>query len=425
MSIFLKNAKVIDDGRMSSSLKTIVIENGLIAEVADAVEAPTSAEQVVDLKGLAILPGMTIGHWHPDYPNIDLAKLNNVFLGQQKPPAYQAAIAAKHLSNALMSGFTSVAGAGCSGDIDVSLKLAIEEGVIDGPRILPAGHHVGTVGCDGDRAPWWLALRPTYQRGPIIVGAESFSSCIDDLRLVVREEIRKGVGVIKIFPTTGHGLEIEAGRREMTKEEMRAVVETAHDRGALVRAHVADKRGILEALEAGVDILDHGDGIDEECIDVMLKKGTFLVPSMLFLKTLLGLESAGLAASAMKPIRRDFDHMVRMLPIANKAGIKIVPGDDYGLGPIPHVPGIYAKDLQIHVDEVGIPPLEVLRWVTVNGSALMRRPRDLGRIKKGYIADMIAVPEDIDKRFGLLTDPKTNIRMIMLNGQFKKNTFTS
>jgi imidazolonepropionase-like amidohydrolase len=425
MRTIFTNARILDDGRLSSRLGTVVVEGNCITGVGfDEASEKHSGDRHYDLAGKTLMPGMTIGHWHSDYPNTRLETINTIYLGQGMPPPYLAALSAKNLRNALLAGFTAVVGAGCSNDNDASLKMAIADGVVEGPYIVAAGHHINTTGSDGDRAKWWYDLRPSYSNGITIAGGELFCDGIDAFRQAVREEIRRGVEIIKIIPTGGHGLPISEGSRQFSRDEMRAIVETAHDRGARVRAHVAGADAILECVEIGVDILDHCDGLDERAIEAMAKAGTFMVPSMLFLKTLTD-ERLKLPAQFTDPARKDYEEMIRMLPAAHAAGIRMVPGDDYGFAIMPHTRGGYAEHLAIYTREIGISAEDVLKWVTVYGAAMTLREKTHGRIRAGYAADLLVVDGDPTADIGLLSDPDLHLKLIMIGGRAVKDTIAA
>lgn len=422
MRSFIHNVGVFEPFVGVGDRMTVVLEGTRILAVGRGqdIPAPAAGDQQYDGGGMTIMPGMTVGHWHPDYPDLRLDELSSIYISQQKPPAYLAALSAKNLKNALMSGFTAVSGAGCGHDVDASLKMAIEEGVIEGPRIRAAGHHINTTGSDNDRAKWWYGLRPPYQDGVSIVGAELFADGVDAMRRAVRDEINRGVEIIKIFPTGGHGIAPVPHYRGMTNEELRVICETAHDRGAVVRAHVCGREAILECIAAGVDIIDHGDGADDECIEAMVKAGSFLIPSMIFLKSLLRLPRGSLPDAILLPVQQDFDGMLDIVPRAHKAGVKIIPGDDYGVSFIPHVPGIYAQDLMIHIDEAGMAPRDVLGWATSHGAKLMNRD-DLGHIAAGMTADLLVVAGNPEENPALLTDPEAHLAAIVIDGNFVRN----
>lgn len=422
MRTILKGAGIFRAFEPLTQPGTVVVEDDRISAVLPMGEdvSAQAGDRIVDVSGMTIMPGMTTGHWHPDYPDLKLTELDSIYIGQQKPAAYLAAISAKHLRNALISGFTNVVGAGCSGDIDASLKMAIEEGAIEGPRIRAGGRHINTTGADNDRAKWWWELRPPYQAGVSTVGAELFADGVGALKRGVRSEIKRGVEVIKIFPTGGHGIAPDPGYRGFSRDELLAICETAHERGAIVRAHVTGRDAILECIEAGVDIVDHGDGADDDCIEAMLRHGTFLVPSMLFLKALLQFPKGMLKDAILLPVQQDFEGMLDFVPRAHRAGVKIVPGDDYGLDVIPHIPGIYARDLMVHIEEAGIAAQDVLGWATLYGAQMMGRD-DLGEIATGKTADLLVVDGDPIADPRLLVDPENNLKAIMMGGRFVKN----
>ena len=428
MRVFLVNTRVFKPFSSALDNATIVLEGTKIVSVGRDGQGPVpdSSDRVIDCGGATVMPGMVVGHWHPDYPNFGLNDLGTKYIGigMEKPPGYLAALSVKHLGIALMSGFTGVVGAGCGHDVDVAMKMAIEEGVFDGPRIRAAGHHINTTSSDNDRTKWWYNLRPYHQDGISILGAELMADGEDALRRAVRDEIRRGVEIIKTFPTGGHGIPPVPGYRGFTPGELRVICETAHDRGALVRGHVVGRDAILECIAAGVDIIDHADRADDDCIEAMLKAGTFLVPSQLFLKRLLGFPKGALPDSILGSVRHDFETTLSFVPRAHKAGVRIIPGDDYGLSFMPHELGIYAQDLMIHIEEAGIAAQDVLGWATEHGAALMGRS-DLGRIEEGRTAELLIVDGDPVANPSILTDPATYLKAIVMDGRFVKDETAS
>lgn len=400
---------------------TVVVEGSKIVSVSKG-GGPTllPGDRTLDLAGRMLMPGMTIGHWHPEYPNANPSEVNDVFVSLERPPSYHAAMAVRNLQIALFSGFTSVVGAGCAYDIDVSLRMAIDEGVFSGPRITPAGHAIITTGSGNDRAKWWYNIRPDGSRGVFVVGAELYADGADAFKRGVRDEIRRGVEIVKIFPTGGHGAISSPVQRGLSRSELLVVIETAHERGARVRAHCVGSAAILECVQNGVDIIDHGDGLDDACIEAMVKAGTILVPSMSFLKTMLSLPKGDVHWATLEQIRKDFLHLVQYLPKAHAAGVTIVPGDDYGLGVLPHALGIYARDFQIHVEDVGISARDVLGWATVHGARMQQRA-DLGAIADGMTADLLVVEGDPVQDITILADPERTLSAIMIGGEFVKD----
>jgi imidazolonepropionase-like amidohydrolase len=213
------------------------------------------------------------------------------------------------------------------------------------------------------------------------------------------------VDIIKIFASGGHGVAEESHTRGFATDELRAIVAAAHDRGRRVRAHCAWRDLILECVREGVDIVDHGDAMDEVCIEAMRERGTFLCPALYFVKLLL--EYAGEVQIAtpeqIEGVRREFENACRRVPEANAAGVRVLVGDDYGVLSLPH--GAYAAELEFYVKDLGIAPLDVLRWATKNGALAMGRGHELGRVAPGYLADLVVVDGDPSADIALLGRP--------------------
>jgi imidazolonepropionase-like amidohydrolase len=174
-------------------------------------------------------------------------------------------------------------------------------------------------------------------------------------------------------------------------------VDAAHALNARVRAHVSDKAMILECIELGVDIIDHGDEVDEECIAAMVKAGTFWVPSLTYPKVLLEL---GWGDGNMQTL---YDSVRRMLPVAQKAGVRILVGDDYsGVfrdtiadDPLDHQVGRYGREFAYYAAIDGLSPADVLSWGTRNaGELLVDKPLKVGVVEPGALADLIIVDGD-------------------------------
>jgi imidazolonepropionase-like amidohydrolase len=306
--------------------------------------------------------------------------------------------------------YTVSAGANAA-NIDADLKMAIEDGVLEGPRIVAGSRGLDTHGGYTDTEKWWWELGNK--------GAQRFATGADEFRRVVRDEIKQGAEMIKVFLSGGHAVPEFEGQMGFTRAELDAVIETAHQRGKKVRAHCAWRDVILEAVDAGLDVVDHGDQLDAQCIDLMAGRGTFWTPSMFFTWQMLS-PDAGLALATpeqMAPLREEFDNVGRRVPEAQKAGVRIVMGDDYGIIVLPH--GRYAEELEFYVKQVGVAPLDVLRWATRNGGELMDLP--VGQVKEGFLADLLVVDGDPSADVSVLQD-RSRIRAILKDGRFVKDT---
>ncbi|MDB5445903.1 MAG: amidohydrolase [Phenylobacterium sp.] len=405
--VVLTNATLIDVDQGARPGATITLAGERIEEVSFGAAAARRPEAtVIDLQGCSVLPGLFNCHYHASYMGVGGG--SPLPVGMEASPGLQTLRAARHLELALEAGFTGVVSAGAPHAIDAALKAAVEEGTIRGPRMMAGSRDVSTTGHSQDLYfPWhWEPGQPP-----------SINCCDgpDEFRRGVRNEIKRGAEIIKIFLTTGHGVAGAPSEMELTREELAAAIDAAHQRGAKVRAHIANRGAILTSVELGIDVVDHGDGLDEACIARMLEKNTFLVPSMLYPYRVSQMRG-GPIAEAMKA---GMDEMAKMLPVANKAGLKIVLGDDFGAVPLNH--GDYADELDFYVNMVGIAPLDVLRWATRNGAELMNRGHELGAVKPGYLADLIVVDGDPLADIKVL-QRKDKLLAVLKGGRFEKNT---
>jgi imidazolonepropionase-like amidohydrolase len=405
------NANLLDGDRPARAGATVVVDGERIAHVAGPGDAPAPAAQpgdrVVDLAGRTLLPGLILSHYHSTYRDITIMPEP---LGIEKPPGYLMLVAADNAQRALHAGFTGILSAGVVNDnIDAELALAIEEGVVEGPRLVPGGLALDTTGDYNDTAKYWWRLAN--------LGAQRFCDGPDEFRKAVREEIKRGVRIIKIFASGGHGVAEDASTRGFAPDELRAIVAAAHQRGVPVRAHCAWRELILECVREGVDIIDHGDAADAECIDAMLAHRTFLCPSLYLIKLLLDYRGDVPIATPeqLDAVRREFDGACEMVAKANAAGVRLLAGDDYGVLMLPH--GRYAAELEFYVKDLGIPPLDVLRWATRHGGEAMGRGGELGRIAPGYLADLVVAAGDPSSDIAVLQDAG-KLHAVIRGGKF-------
>jgi imidazolonepropionase-like amidohydrolase len=237
----------------------------------------------------------------------------------------------------------------------------------------------------------------------------------DDVRRAVREEAKNGAEIVKLFVTRGHGTGGTGDDWDMARDEVEMAVRTARERGIRTRAHVSNRDAVLFCIETGVNIIDHGDGFDERCIEAILARGAFLVPSMLFPKRMMQVAAGTPYAEAMKP---EFAGMAAILPLASKAGVKLLTGDDFGAAGLDH--GTYAEELDLYVNEIGIPALDVIRWATKHGAEAMGLGDQTGTIAAGKLADLLVVEGDPSADITVLRD-RANLRAILLGGRAIKD----
>jgi imidazolonepropionase-like amidohydrolase len=385
--LIFKNVNLLDGVHAAVPGQVVVIDDGVIGSVgADPADARPD-DEVVDLGGRTVMPGMHTCHFHSTYRDLGLGRP----YGNEYPPSYQALISQRNLELALRAGFTGVVGAGGANEVEAGVKQAIEDGFVVGPRFVPSGREISSTGHSNDSAPWHWGM-PKLGAVHICDGADSF-------RLGVREEIKRGAEVIKLFVTGGHGMPPPRSRMEMTRDELAAAIETAHSRDVLIRGHIAGKAAIMLAIELGIDIVDHCDDMDDEVIAALAETGTFAVPSILFLKV-NGERYGAVMPEVAKSIARDLEFMHDALVKADAAGVKLLLGDDYGGPGLDH--GQYGQELRMYVDDAGISPLSVIRWATSHGGELMKR--GTGTVQPGNLADLVLLDGDPTEDIGHLAD---------------------
>ena len=411
--LVLTRANLLDGLRPARPGSTVVVSGDRIESVTTGDDFAAGPEdRVVDLAGRTVMPGMWVCHFHPEYDEPLATRYDEVFVGAERPRGVQLAYAIRTARRALLSGVTGVVCAGCSPDLDVELRMAIDEGIVEGPRMLPAGTHINALGAESPQAAWWYEMRNTGLEGVFCSGPEEF-------RREVRRQISRGVEIVKLIGSGGHGYRQEPRVATMDQDEMLAAVNAAHRRGKKIRAHVAYREEILACIRAGMDIIDHADAIDQTCIDEMAEHGTIWAPTVFSARRhkTIGRRLPDAAS------RHEFayDNLVEHLPIAAEAGVTIVPGDDWGVPGMRHGYGVYAQELGIYVHEMGIKPLDAIRWATVNGARAYGAPDDLGIVEAGRLADLLVVDGDPAQDIELLRDPERNFDAVIKGGVLFKD----
>lgn len=408
--LVITNAEIYDGRKMLPGRHSVTIDGNVIAAIDD--ESTLAPADVVDAGGMTLMPGLISSHLHSDFYKFNIADSDR--LGKERPPGVLMAIGVRTCRVLLESGFTGFSGASCSNDIDAQLKMAIDEDIIPGPRIRACGHHLGTTGDMNNGGRWWKAYETP--------GTDVCADGPDALRKLVRQEINRGAETIKIFASAGHG-QPNRTTRNMSRDEIASIIDTAHERGAKVRAHVADKSMIMECIELGLDVVDHGDEVDEEVIAAMAEAGTFWIPSLIFLRSLLELGYA----EKFGVTRAQYDHVRAMLPLAQAAGVRILIGDDYsGVfrdvmddDPLDHQVGNYGREFAYYGQIDGLAAEDVLSWGTANaGQLLVDPPQRVGVIEPGALADLILLDGNPVEDLSLLARPAEALRAVIRDGSF-------
>jgi imidazolonepropionase-like amidohydrolase len=384
--VVLKASRLIDGaGSAPISNALVVVTNNRITAVGDtnSVRIPAGAK-VIDLGNVTLLPGFIDAHTHLvgrvlGDPEGDLAAVRDY-------DSFGAILGVLHARDTLMAGFTSVRNVGAAGNFDdMALRKAINEGWIVGPRMESAGHAIGITGghCDEN------GFKPgILQLGPI----DGVANGPEEIRAAVRYQIKYGADVIKTCATGGVLSEGDAvGATQYSFEELKALVDEANKLDRKVAAHAHGIEGIKLAIRAGVSSIEHGSFLDEEAAQMMVARGTFLVP------TLMAGEAAERAAKSgvLKGLRAEKAFaaaaaMRRGIKIAVANKVQIALGTDAGV--IVH--GTNAREFVLMVEWGGMSPLDAIIAGTLNGAKLLGWDKNVGSITAGKWADIVAVSGD-------------------------------
>jgi imidazolonepropionase-like amidohydrolase len=407
-------ANLLDGEHAAQPHSTVVVDGQRIVEVTTGDVTPQPGDAVYDLAGRTLMPGMIICHYHGQFHDrFDIERLSEINVSAERPPGYLMLVHLRSAQNLLASGWTAFVSGACAFNQDVELKMAIDEGIVVGPRVVPASPHMDTTGNAQDGVSWW--------RRPANTGVELFSDGPEEFRKAIRLQVKRGVQMIKIFATGGPGSRRAFEPRQIAPDELAMAIETAHDLGVKIRAHCCYEAEMIECIEAGIDVIDHGSDMNEKIADMMAERGVFWVPTMHFLKTLIDNPPSMMSVDVL---RESWEQDCRSVAMANERGVKILPGDDYGVNPIPHVPGIYGKGVELFV-EAGLTPLEAIRAATRNGAELFGLPGEIGTIEVGAYADLSVVDGDPSIDIDLLGDPLKTMPAVMKDGVFFKNELVS
>lgn len=366
----------VDSGKLIRPAE-ILIDNGLI--VAINQDQWPDAVDTVALPGKTLLPGLMDMHVHLD---LDFER-SNFGIVVTESGAEGTLRGAKNAERTLLAGFTTVRNVGQvhpSLDlIDAALAHAAEQGWVRAPRIIPAGHMITILGGHAD-----LAMAEGLAEGRLVLGPEfGVVSGVDDAIKATRFQIKHGAKLIKIHATAGvMSLEASVGARQLSDEEMVAIVSEADRHEIPVAAHAHGTEGIKAAIRAGVSSIEHGSMLDAEAIELMRDRGVFLVPT----NGLMDL----INFAQLPPQKRAKAEFVRprmneSLSAAIKAGVKIALGSDAPL--IPH--GQNAFEI-VKMTERGMTPLQALQSATIVAAELLRI-ENLGQLRAGFHADIVAV----------------------------------
>jgi imidazolonepropionase-like amidohydrolase len=400
--VHLRSARMLDvDKGELVEPGDLLIEDERIVGVAPSL-VPTDAV-VIDLGDLTLLPGLMDMEVNlllggPDHRS----PLNAV----QDDPAVRTLRAVANARRTLGAGFTTVRNLGLfvqTGGLllDVALQKAIDLGWIDGPRVVPAGHAITPTGGHLDPT-MFQAFAPGIM--PLSV-EEGIADGVSQVRRAVRYQIKHGARLIKVCASGGVMSHTgPAGAQQYSDEELRTIADEAHRAGLKVAAHAHGDDGIRAAIEAGIDCIEHGSLMSDETLDLMIERGTFLVPTTYLAD---GMDVSHAAPELQAKAAEVFPRAKETIRKAVERGARIACGTDAPA--IPH--GKNAKELLALVDR-GMTPLQAIRAATTVAADLIDVD-DRGRLEVGLLADVIAVAGDPLADIGVTEE----VRFVMKGGQ--------
>jgi len=361
---------------------TIVVEKNKITAVQNGFTTAGTSDKTIDLKSKTVTPGWIDMHVHMEFetnPNryVEAFTLN---------PADYAFQSVKYAEVTLLAGFTTVRDLGGSG-VNVSLRNAINKGIIKGPRVYTAGKSIATTGGHAD---------PTNGYRKELMGdpgpAEGVANGAEECRQAVRQRYKDGSDLIKITATGGVLSVAKSGKNpQFFEDEIEAIVKTAKDYGFKVAVHAHGEEGMKRAIRAGVNSIEHGTFMDDEAIELFKKHGTWYVPTI----------TAGKAVGDSAKIPGYYPPVVvpkaletgpqiqKTFAKAYKAGVKIAFGTDAGV----YKHGMNWLEFGYMI-EAGMTPMDAIRSATISAADLLGEKDKLGSIEAGKLADIVAVDGD-------------------------------
>jgi imidazolonepropionase-like amidohydrolase len=359
---------------------TVLIRAKRIDAVTAGHQAPAGSTEI-DLSNETCLPGLIDSHTHLTAETSPSAYVDR-FHWNITDYAVRSTVYARRT---LLAGFTTVRNVGDRANESVALRNAINAGIIEGPRIFTAGIAIGSTGGHADQTNGYrsdLAGDPGVVQGMI--------NSVDDAAKAVRLHYKNGDDLIKIMPSGGVLDESASGDNpQLTLDEIRAIVSTAHDYGFTVAAHAHGAEAIRRAVIGGVDSIEHGTFMNDEDMKLMKEHGTWYVPTIIagdFVTTkakVPGYYPPEVAAKAAAIGPRILGTAGR----AYKAGVKIAFGTDAAV--YPH--GQNAHEFELMV-QAGMAPMFTLQAATTHAAQLLKHDKDLGSLTAGKLADVVAVP---------------------------------
>ena len=387
-SVLLKPDRVFDGTEMHEGWVVLVEGNQIAAAGPAASVKPTKQTQVINHPGTTLLPGLIEGHSHLLLYPYNITDWDTQVL--KESDSYRTIRAAVHARNTLMAGFTTVRDLGTEGAgySDVALKRAVQEGIVPGPRMVVAGRAIVSTGSYGPKG------YDTDQA--IMLGAEAADG--NDLVRVVRDQIGKGADFVKVYADYRWGTKGE-DQPSFTLDELKLINEVTRSSGRYLVCHAKSKEAMRRAILAGAETIEHGDFLDEEIAQLMKQHHVTFYPTVAAIDAInqyrgwkKGKDEEPAAVKNKK----------KSLSIAVNAGVTIGLGGDVGV--FPHGENVY--ELELMGEYGGMKTLDLLKAATTVNARALHMENEIGSIRAGFKADLMAVKGDPSKNISELRQVK-------------------
>ena len=384
----------------------VLIEGERVKEVSDR-PIKASAATRVDLGGRTLMPGLIDAHLHVFLNEVNIGALDAV------PLTLLAINGSIALKASLMRGFTSVRDTAGG---DFGIKAAVEQGLIEAPRLFISGQALSQTGGHGD-------FRKRTQRA---LGCDCCSGLAYTARIAdgvpevikaTRDELRKGADFIKIMVSGGVASQADPLESlQYRMDEIEAAVEEATNWGKYVAAHAYSSQAVMRAVSAGVRTIEHGNLIDDSTAATMARKGAYLVPTLIAYDSMRRRgRDYGLSEYSLQKNEVVLAAGLRSVELARNAGVKIGFGTDL-LGQLQND---QCREFLLRAELMK--PAEIIHSATVVNAEILQRAGELGELKPGAFADLLVVDGDPFADLGLFQDEGKHLSAIMKGGRFYKN----
>lgn len=413
-AVVFDNVRVFDGAALTEPMNVLVEGNKIARISAEPISTDAGATRIAG-DGRTLMPGLIDAHWHT------FMVRPSMMMASTAPFPFITLLAGAEAESTLMRGFTSVRDLGGPA---FGLKMAIDRGVMPGPRIWPSGAMISQTGGHGDfRMLSDLPATPGVLSYPERMGMSAIVDSPDEVRKRTREQLLQGASQIKL--TVSGGVSSPYGpidTFQLSVDEIRAAVEAAANWGTYVTVHAYTPEAIRNAIEAGAKVIDHGQLADEDAVKLMAEKGTWWS-----LQPFVGDENANQHADPERQASAAEIHAGtdRAYELARKHGVKVAFGTDI----LFDAARAARQGSQLETMTRWYTPAEVLKMATADNAELLalsdRRnpyPGRLGVVEVGALADLLLVDGDPIAQIGLLADPAKNLLVIMKDGRIVKNT---